>query len=133
MFAKSFTLSWQMSLSYRNQSIDLLCRPMDWFLYDRDPNHERVTELYHILENCSSCIDLIFTSHLALGVTLPFIPIMIIEFLCKASFSSGNILQHMKELIFKFANLSIAEPYLESSRTSMMVLFCKYICKNSAS
>ena len=25
-----------MSLSYRNQSIDLFCKSMDWFLYDRD-------------------------------------------------------------------------------------------------
>ena len=26
----------------RNHSIDLLCKPMDWFLYDRDLRHERV-------------------------------------------------------------------------------------------
>ena len=25
----------------RNQSMDLLCRSMDWFLYDRDLHHER--------------------------------------------------------------------------------------------
>ena len=25
-----------MSLSYRNQSIDLSCKSIDWFLYDRD-------------------------------------------------------------------------------------------------
>ena len=31
-----------MSPSYRNQSIDLLCKSMDWFLYDRDVSHERV-------------------------------------------------------------------------------------------
>ena len=29
-------------LSYRNQSIDLLCKSMDWFLYDNDLRHERV-------------------------------------------------------------------------------------------
>ena len=28
--------------SYRNQSIGLLCKSMDWFLYDRDFRHERV-------------------------------------------------------------------------------------------
>ena len=27
-------LSWRRPLSYRNQSIDLLCKSMDWFLYD---------------------------------------------------------------------------------------------------
>ena len=30
------------SLSYRNQTIDLLCKLMDWFLYDRDLCHEIV-------------------------------------------------------------------------------------------
>ena len=38
----SLTLSWRRSLSYRNQSIDLLCKSMGWFLYDRDICHERV-------------------------------------------------------------------------------------------
>ena len=36
------TLSWRRSLSHRNQSIDLLRKSMDWFLYDRDLRHERV-------------------------------------------------------------------------------------------
>ena len=31
-----------MSLSYRNQSIDLLYKLMDWFLYGRDLRHKRV-------------------------------------------------------------------------------------------
>ena len=35
-------LSWWRSLSYRNQSIDLQTKSMDWFLYDRDLRHERV-------------------------------------------------------------------------------------------
>ena len=30
------------SLSYRNQSIDLQSKSMDWFLYHRDLRHERV-------------------------------------------------------------------------------------------
>ena len=36
------TLSWQRPLSYRNQSIDLLCKSMDWSLYDNGFRHERV-------------------------------------------------------------------------------------------
>ena len=36
------TLSWRRPLSYRNQSIDLLRKLMDWFLYDNDLRHERV-------------------------------------------------------------------------------------------
>ena len=35
------TLSWRRPLSHRNQSIDLLCKSMDWFLYDRNLRHER--------------------------------------------------------------------------------------------
>ena len=35
-------LSWRRSLSYRNQSIDVLCKSIDWFLYHRDLRHERV-------------------------------------------------------------------------------------------
>ena len=36
------TLSWRRPLSYRNQSIDLLCKSMDWFLYDNGLRYERV-------------------------------------------------------------------------------------------
>ena len=39
----NLTLSWWMSLSYRNQSIDLICKSMEWFLFDRNLHHERVT------------------------------------------------------------------------------------------
>ena len=31
-----------MSLSYRNQSIDLRCKSIDWFLYDNGLRHKRV-------------------------------------------------------------------------------------------
>ena len=45
-FAEIFILyffnSWRKSPSYRNQSIDFLCKSVDWFLYDRDLRHERV-------------------------------------------------------------------------------------------
>ena len=35
------TLSLQRSLSYKNQSSDLHCKWMDWFLYDKGLHHER--------------------------------------------------------------------------------------------
>ena len=38
----TFTLSWRRPLSYTNQSIDLLCKSMEWFLYDNGLRHERV-------------------------------------------------------------------------------------------
>ena len=36
------TLSWRRPLSYRNQSVNLLCKLMDWFLYDNGLRHGRV-------------------------------------------------------------------------------------------
>ena len=40
-FTFLLTLSWQRPISYRNQSIDLLFKSMDWFLRDNDLHHER--------------------------------------------------------------------------------------------
>ena len=39
---KFLTLSWRRPLSYWKQSIDLLCKSIDWFLYDNGLRHERV-------------------------------------------------------------------------------------------
>ena len=36
------TLSWRRPLSYRNQTIDLLHKSVDWFRYDNGLRHERV-------------------------------------------------------------------------------------------
>ena len=41
----ALTLSWRRPLSYRNHSIDLLCKSIDWFLYENCLCHERVK--YH--------------------------------------------------------------------------------------
>ena len=41
-FFTPLTLAWRRSLWYRNESIDLLCKSMDWLLYDREVRHERV-------------------------------------------------------------------------------------------
>ena len=38
----TLTFSWRRPLSYRNQSIDLGSKSMDWFLYDNGIRHERV-------------------------------------------------------------------------------------------
>ena len=43
------TLSWRRPLSYRNYSSDLLCKSVDWYLYDRDLHHERVSPFHHDL------------------------------------------------------------------------------------
>ena len=38
----NLALSWRGPLSYRNLSIDLQSKLMDWFLYDNGFGHERV-------------------------------------------------------------------------------------------
>ena len=38
----TLTLLWRRSLSYRNQSIDLQSKSMDWFLYDSYLRHEKL-------------------------------------------------------------------------------------------
>ena len=42
VFNTTLTLSRRRPLSYRNQSIDLLLKSVDWFLYDNDLRHKRV-------------------------------------------------------------------------------------------
>ena len=42
LLLKASTLSWRRPLSYRNQSIDLQSKSVNWFLYDKDLHHERV-------------------------------------------------------------------------------------------
>ena len=46
------TLSWPRLLSYRNQSIDLRSKSMDWFLYDNGLRHERVNVALSELPFC---------------------------------------------------------------------------------
>ena len=43
-----WTVSWRRSLSYTNQSTDLLCKSMDWFVYDRGLCHERGNYVWYI-------------------------------------------------------------------------------------
>ena len=59
----SLILSWRKPLSYRNQSTDLLCKSMYWFLYDNGLRHERVN--FNIVDNiwlCSSKRSSVFGS-----------------------------------------------------------------------
>ena len=44
----SLTLSWRRPILYRNQSIDLLRKSVDWFLYDIGLRHGKVKEEWWI-------------------------------------------------------------------------------------
>ena len=50
---KALTFSWRRPISYRNQSIDLLCKPVDWFLYDIGLRRERVKQLSNNLSEAA--------------------------------------------------------------------------------
>ena len=52
---KLLTLSGRKPLSYRNQSIDLWSKSMDWFLYDNDLCHERVKCCVNSWRICYRC------------------------------------------------------------------------------
>ena len=56
----ALTLSWRRPLSYRNQSIDLQSKSMDWFLYDNGLRHERVKWIYR--KSSKSHLKLLTTS-----------------------------------------------------------------------
>ena len=61
MWMKSvLNLSWRRSLLCRNQSIDLQSKSIDWFLYDKNFRHERVTALLPpwLLLDCDKLIDI---------------------------------------------------------------------------
>ena len=45
---RNLTLSWWRLLSYRNRSIDSVCKLMDWFLHDNGLRHERVNDVFRI-------------------------------------------------------------------------------------
>ena len=42
----SLILSWRSPSSYRNQSTDLLCKSMNWFLYDSGLRDEKVHQVH---------------------------------------------------------------------------------------
>ena len=45
IYHNALTLSSQKFLSYRNQSTDFPCKPIDRFLYDTDLRYERVSQI----------------------------------------------------------------------------------------
>ena len=58
-WATCLTLLWRRSLLYRNQSIDLQIKSMDWFLYDGDLRHKRVNELHKNTKTPAASVDVI--------------------------------------------------------------------------
>ena len=55
-----------MKTQYRNQSIDLLCKSIDWFLYDKDLLHEGVKVIIG-LKHKKNCL---LESHILNAISL---------------------------------------------------------------
>ena len=55
----SLKLSWRRPLSYRNLSIDLLYKSMDWFLYGNGLRHEWVKDFFSKCEQIRSTKEII--------------------------------------------------------------------------
>ena len=53
--ATFLTLSWRAPLYYKNQSIDLQSKSMDWFLYDNDLRHEGLKTFATQVFSCKFC------------------------------------------------------------------------------
>ena len=61
------------SLSYRNQSIDLNCKSMDWFLYDRDLCHKGISHKATVIRESSfiTAAITIITIRVCVKIVLP--------------------------------------------------------------
>ena len=64
LFLYYLTLSWRRPMSYRNQSIDLLRKSMDWFLYDIDLHHERVNNAKVVTYSTQKHLELLLDQQL---------------------------------------------------------------------
>ena len=74
---KYFNFLWRRSLAYRNQcqKPDLLCKSMDWLLYDGDLRHERVNKRRRI--SFVAVIILISWFEKKVNWTVPLSPTMV--------------------------------------------------------
>ena len=55
LWMNDLTLLQRRSLSYRNQFVDLLCKSVNWLLYDRNLRHERVKSIKASFTEKKSC------------------------------------------------------------------------------
>ena len=53
----------RLSLSYRNQSIDLFCKSVDWFLYERKLHHERVNRVLIAPQSYRNIIGVLYKNY----------------------------------------------------------------------
>ena len=92
----SLTLSWRRPLSYRNQFIDLLCKSMDWFLYDNGLRHERVNYPLVVFTQCLSSWIFFVNRYMLCShsIFFPIFPIVFQIFINLVTWSFQSKLSH---------------------------------------
>ena len=110
---KHVTLSWRRSPSYRNQSIDLLCKSMDRILYDRELCHERVknTQIFWTHLQIGSHVTNYLSENAVHQINITINLIKFIQVLIDNDFKNRNVagisISHEKELFKRcLSNLS---------------------------
>ena len=93
------TVSWRRPLSYRNQSIDLLCKSMDWFLYNNSLRHEWVKQLIDVV------VSLYFLTWRKCPFGLP----------CQTSFSGVSSEVSVKEWLGYFQYPDFCKSFLHNT------------------
>ena len=92
MLPSCLSLSWRRPLLYRNQSIDLLCKSMDWFLYNNGLRHERVkVKNRNIRKKCEICLKLLIT----ITISRRYFGVFIVNF------------EHISHLFLRFLLLTL--------------------------
>ena len=100
---EDLTVSWQRSLSYRNQSTDLHGKSMEWFLYVKDLLHENVN-LSRIEEKTRNDF---WNKFWLLKFSETFCEILMLDFLVHMGLQLSDSLVHIR-LQFSLGSVFIA-------------------------
>ena len=104
------TLSWRRALSYRNQSIDLQSKLIDWFLYNNGLCHERVNRHCNVFIKSSAKSNRLLHTNISIHVShwflawiaSPFFLINGMSVSCPSRFSQLiRIGKNLKASLFK--------------------------------
>ena len=114
------TLSWRGPKSYRNQSIDLQSKSMDWFLYDIGLRHERVKASKTIIKEFL-CYKIV-TIRIAYAFTIPKSQISVIT----GGFALQSSCFQTYINLLKVNNRMFKVNYKDTRKMSMTLFWCLY-------
>ena len=111
LFICKITLLWRRSISFRNQSIGLHSKSVDWFLYDRDLCQERVNWMKCIFLSLNSTIFFVF----------PFSNFLLLLYMYCLN-SRWDLTQH-NFITFQNFCFQCKKKYLKTSRLINLIIF----------